>query len=287
MYPFIKPAYLELSVDQRKELCSLSYRIHSALKPWNPSAKQTVLELLDQVIQSYAVIAKDISRYRDELAENNPLVWVPSSVLDFMRAYFNQFFIVRDRNLCLPKLDDKVVEEEKEHPARIIYHHSQDMSKGKIKAIMEETWWVVRVKSEYRMCRLTFDRGEYWEMVAYQGGKILNPQYRFPKYDNRVIYEFKEHITPDMFDSKIKEAIAIRKESLLSQANVMLEQFETVIIARHLTGGTLVGGVEMEDEDNWYLDTYDETGAHIFYDDARWVLEKKSRCTVVQILKRK
>ena len=67
----------------------------------------------------------------------------------------------------------------------------------------------------------------------------------------------------------------------------MLKDFEVVLIARHPTGGTLVGGVVKEDEVNWYLDTYNENGDHIFYGDKVWVLEKKSRCTVVQTLRKK
>ena len=75
--------------------------------------------------------------------------------------------------------------------------------------------------------------------------------------------------------------------ALQKQAQELLLRYDTVLIARHLTGGTLVGGVEEEDDTYWYLDTYNEHGEHIFYGDNRWNLDKKSRCTVVQILRRK
>ena len=289
MYPFVKSWYRELDIDQRKELCSCSYRISRSLKPWTPSAKQTVMELLDEVMRLFPFIKRDLGTCRDELEENNPITTIPFSILDCLRSYFNQFYVVKDRKLCLPVIDSKPTVPTIQPNTQVQTQTTAATKKtrSKSRAITEETWWVVRVKNDYRMCRLTFDRGEYWEMVEYIGGKVHNAQYRFPKYDNRVIYEFKEHITPDMFADKINEAVSIRKAALLKQAQVLLLRFDTVLIARHLTGGTLVAGVEDEDDIYWYLDTYNEHGEHIFYGDKRWELEKKSRCTVVQILKRK
>ena len=280
MYPFVKPLYMAMEVDQRKELCSCSYRISTALKPWTPNVKQTMMELLDQVMNLCPFIKRDLGTCRDELAENNPLTTVPFSVLDCIRAYFDQFYVVKERKLCLPTVQPNTQVQTQTTAATT-------QTRSKLRAITEETWWVVRVKNDYRMCKLTFDRGEQWEMIEYIGGKVHNAQYRFPKYDNRVIYEFKEHITPAMFADKINEAVAIRKAALLRQAQELLLRFDTVLIARHLTGGTLVAGVEDEDDTYWYLDAYNEHGEHIFYGDNRWELEKKSRCTVVQILKRK
>ena len=291
MYPFVKPAYLELSVDQRKELCSHSYRIATAIQPWTAAAKQKVMELMDKAMTLCPFIRKDLTSLYKELEENNPLMTIPFSVLHCIRAYFEQFYVVKEKKLCLPAVGTVNASKVEKPQVQVqTQQHTQSTpttTRSKIRAITEETWWVVRVKNEYRMCKLTFDRGEYWEMVEYQDGRVLNPQYRFPKYDNRVIYEFKEHITPAQFEDKIKEAVQIRKAALLAQAQDMLLRFDTVIIARHLTGGTLVGGVEEEDDTNWYLDTYNEHGEHIFYGDNRWELDKKSRCTVVQILKRK
>lgn len=276
MYPFVRSHYLDIDIDGRKELCSASYKICTNLKAWTPNGKSLGLELLDKMMQVHQFIRRDLATVRDELAMYNPLTTKPCSLIDIVSAYFEQFYILKDQKLYMPAIVIPEAKPEPEAPA-----------KPKIRAITEETWWVVRVKNDYRMCKLTFDRGEYWEMVEYKDMKVHNPQYRFPKYDNRVIYEFKEHIVPTMFAEKISEAVRIRKEALLKQANSMLEKFDTVIIARHLTGGTLVGGVEQEDTDNWYLDTYNEHGEHIFFGDTRWVLDKKSRCTVVQILRRK
>jgi hypothetical protein len=289
MYPFVKPAYNALSVDQKKELCSLSYRISTALKPWTPNSKTTVLELIEKVKAVCPYTANDLNYAVKDIEQNNPLLEVPATILDFLKAYCNQFFRVVERNLCLPIVESNVVAKPvvEEQPEPETQHYNISIKPtGRLRAITEEVWWVIRVKSEYRMCRLTFERGEYWEMIEYQAGKVLNPQYRFPKYDNRIIYEFKEHLTPDMFNEKIKEAVRVRKEALLAQANKMLKEFETVLIARHLTGGTLVGGVLKEDDTNWYLDTYNEQGEHIFYGDTVWELPKKSRCSVVQIIKR-
>lgn len=284
MYPFVKPAYAALGVDQRKELCSYSYRACTAMLPWTPKAKSTVLELLSKIIALCPAFKSDLESPTSDLEESNPLTTVPFSALDCIKSYLEQFYVVKDKKLCLPAVDAKP----KVMPKAVIQTPPATVSvKGKLKAITDETWWVVRVKNDYRMCKLTFDRGEYWEMVEYINGKVHNPQYRFPKYDNRVIYEFKEHITPAMFKEKIEEAIAIRKAALLKQAQELLLQYDTVLIARHLTGGTLVGGVEAEDDTYWYLDTYNEHGEHIFFGDNRWELEKKSRCTVVQILRRK
>lgn len=289
MYAFVRPLYLAMDVDQRKELCSCSYRISTALKSWTPNAKQTVMELLDRVMNLFPFIKRDMGTCRDELVENNPLDTVPFSVLHCLQSYFDQFYIVKERKLCLPVINSKpkVLTIQPNTQVQTQTTAATTQTRSKLRAITEETWWVVRVKNDYRMCRLTFDRGEYWEMVEYIGGKVHNAQYRFPKYDNRVIYEFKEHITPDMFEDKINEAVSIRKAALLKQAQVLLLSFDTVLIARHLTGGTLVAGVEDEDDTYWYLDAYNEHGEHIFYGDNRWELEKKSRCTVVQILKRK
>lgn len=293
MYPFVKPAYLELSIDQRKELCSHSYRICTAIEPWTAAAKQKIVELMDKVMTLCPFVSRDMFLPYKEVEECNPLVTVPFSTLHCIRSYFEQFYVVREKKLCLPAVGaPKIPTVEKPQVQVQTQQHTQTAStvsatRSKLRAIKEETWWVVRVKNEYRMCRLTFDRGEYWEMVEYQDGRVLNPKYRFPKYDNRVVYEFKEHITPEHFEEKIKEAVQIRMTALLRQAQDMLLRFDTVIIARHLTGGTLVGGVESADDTNWYLDTYNEHGEHIFYDDNRWELAKKSRCTVVQILRRK
>lgn len=293
MYPFVKPAYLELSIDQRKELCSHSYRICTAIGHWTATAKQNIVELMDKVMTLCPFIRRDMFSPYKEVKEHNPLMTVPLSTLHCIRSYFEQFYLVREKKLCLPVVSDvRVLKDEKPQIQAQTQQHTQSTftpstARSKLRAIKDETWWVVRVKNEYRMCRLTFDRGEYWEMVEYQDGRVLNPQYRFPKYDNRVVYEFKEHITPAQFDDKIKEAVQIRMSALLRQAQDMLLRFDTVIIARHLTGGTLVGGVEDEDDTNWYLDTYNEHGERIFYGDNRWELAKKSRCTVVQILKRK
>lgn len=284
MYPFVRNCYRALTIDQRKELCSASYRICTSLNPWTASSKSKVLELLKQVTALCPFIKKDLVGVEEEISKTNPLLRVPVSVLNCVKDYFSQFYVVRDRTLCLPKLEgnDKVAET-KANPSS----SAPSSSSRKIKAITEETWWVVRVKNEYRMCRLTFDRGEYWEMVEYQGKKVHNPQYRFPKYDNRVIYEFKEHLTPDMFADKITEAVKIRREALRAQANRMLDQFEVVLIARHTEKGTLVGGVEREDENYWYLDTYTEDGEHLFFGENIWKLDKKSRCTVLQTVRRK
>ena len=291
MYPFVKPAYLELSIDQRKELCSHSYRICTAIQPWTAAAKQKVMELMDKAMTLCPFIRKDLSSSYKELEENNPLTTIPFSILHYIHAYFEQFYVVKEKKLCLPAVGttnaSKVEKPQVQVPTQQHTQTAPSTTRSKLRAITEETWWVIRVKNEYRMCKLTFDQGEYWEMVEYQDGRVLNPQYRFPKYDNRVIYEFKEHITPAQFEDKIKEAVQIRKAALLRQAQDMLLRFDTVIIARHLTGGTLVGGVEEEDDTNWYLDTYNEHGEHIFYGDNRWELNKKSMCTVVQILKRK
>lgn len=276
LYPFVRCHYALIDTDSRKELCSTSYKICAALKLWNANSKQSALELIEKMMQTYEFIRRDLITVYTELATYNPLTHRPGSLIDIVSAYFNQFFILRDQKLYMPAITTPAPKVEE-----------STTPKPKIRAITEETWWVVRVKNEYRMCRLTFDRGEYWEMVEYKDMKVHNPQYRFPKYDNRVVYEFKEHLSPSMFAEKISEAVRIRKEALLKQANLMLESFNTVIIARHLTGGTLVGGVEEEDADNWYLDTYNEHGEHIFFGDTRWCLDKKSRCTVVQILKRK
>lgn len=280
MYPFVKPAYEAMSVDQRKELCSHSYRISTALKLWTPKSKQLVLELMDKAMALGSFIKRDLGTCRDEIAENNPLTTIPFSVLDCVRAYFDQFYVVRERKLCLPAINHKP-------NSQALTQAATTQINAKVRAITEETWWVIRVKNDYRICRLTFDRGNYWEMVEYIGNKVHNSQYRFLKHDNRIIYEFREHITPDMFADKINEAITIRKNALLKQAQELLLRFDTVLIARHPTGGTLVAGVEDEDDTYWYLDTYNEHGEHIFYGDNRWELEKKSRCTVVQTLKRK
>ena len=286
MYPFVRPAYLGLSIDQRKELCSSSYRICTAIEPWTAAAKQKIVELMDKVMILCPFIRKDMSLPYKEVEECNPLTTVPFSTLHCIRSYFAQFYIIRDKKLCLPAVSSPKVEKPQVQPQTQQHTQPAVTTRSKLRAIKEETWWVVRVKNEYRMCRLTFDRGEYWEMVEYQDGRVLNPQYRFPKYDNRVVYEFKEHITPAQFKEKIAEAVQIRMSALLRQAQDMLLRFDTVIIARHLTGGTLVGGVEEEDDTNWYLDTYNEHGEHVF-GDSRWELCKRSRCTVVQILKRK
>ena len=286
MFVFLRAGYSGLSLETKKELCSESYRIVSALSTWTSNAKIRVLEGLDKAIKLFPAIKQDIEGSRNELQENNPLVWEPKSVIDYLRSYFGQFYKVKEGKLYLPVLNTPIKEEPTVQPSKpVITQHIT--SKPKVKAIVEETWWVIQVKGEYRMCRLTFDRGVYWEMVEYQGTRVLNPKYRFPKYDNRVVYEFKEHITPPMFADKIKEAVAIRREALLKQARKMLQQFDTVIIARHLTGGTLVGGVEQEDSDKWYLDTYNENGEHIFFGDNRWELAKTSRYSVVEILRRK
>lgn len=291
MYSFVKPAYLELSIDQRKELCSHSYRICTAIKPWTAAAKQKIVELMDKVMILCPFVREDMSLSYKEVNECNPLMTIPFSALHCIHSYFSQFYVVKEKKLCLPAVSTaREVEKPQVFVPTRQYAQSDftvSTTHSKLRAITEEIWWVVRVKNEYRMCRLTFDRGEYWEMVEYQDGRVLNPKYRFPKYDNRVVYEFKEHITPEQFEEKIKEAVQIRRTALLRQAQDMLLRFDTVIIARHLTGGTLVGGVEDEDDTNWYLDTYNEHGEHIFYDDNRWELAKKSRCTVVQILKRK
>lgn len=286
MFVFLKAGYTGLNIEAKKELCSESYRIVTALATWTSNAKLRVLEGLDKAIKLFPAIKNDIEGSQKELQENNPLFREPKSVIDYLKSYFGQFYKVKDGKLYLPVLNTPIKEEPKVQPSKpVITQHTS--SKPKIRAIVEETWWVIRVKDEYRMCRLTFDRGTYWEMVEYQGKRVLNPKYSFPKYDNRVIYEFKEHITPEMFADKIKEAVAIRKERLLKQAQELLRRYDKVLIARHLTGGTLVGGVEEEDENNWYLDTYDENGQHIFYGDNRWELPKKSRCTVVETLRRK
>lgn len=287
MYPFVKPAYLNLNVDQRKELCSYSYKICSDMFPWSIAGRQKMLELIDKAIEVCPAIKKDLSTLCKELNDYNPLTTIPYSILHSIRVYFEQFYTVRDKKLYLPSVPSKSEVNQISERTSTTQAPRTLTTSCKLKAIVEETWWVVRVKTEYRMCKLTFDRGEYWEMVEYQNGKVHNPQYRFPKYDNRIVYEFKEHITPDMFPAKIEEAVQIRKAALLRQAEEMLLRFDTVIIARHLTGGTLVGGVESEDDTYWYLDTYNEHGEHIFYGDNRWELDKKSRCTVVQILKRK
>lgn len=288
MYPFTKPAYQALEADQRKELCSLSYRICSATRNWSPNTKPALLELLSKAMQLGRFIYRDLHTSYEELQEINPITRVPGSILEYVRSYFGQFYIVRDKKLCLPPCENNSKEPVPQIRTEAhVYTQPATTASGKIKAITEETWWVIRVKNSYRMCKLTFDRGEYWEMVEYVGGKVHNPQYRFPKYDNRVIYEFKEHLTPDMFEDKIKEAVEIRKAALTQQAHKLLSRYRTVIIARHLTGGTLVGGVEDEDDTNWYLDTYTEQGERLFFGENRWVLNKNSRCTVVLILKRK
>lgn len=280
MYPFVKPAYTAMEVEQKKELCSNAYRICSNLSPWTPNTKQTVLDLLSKVMTAFPFIRRDIEPAVDELRRYNPLLVIPCSVVECIRSYFKQFYVIKERKLCLPQIrsDNQI----KAKPTI-----SSSASKPTVKAILEETWWVVRVKNDYRICRLTFDRGEYWEMVEYQGVKVHNPQYRFLKSDNRVIYEFKEHITPDMFKAKIEEAVQTRKNALLAQAQEMLLRFDTVLIARHPEKGALVGGVEDEDDRYWYLDTYNEHGEHIFFGDGRWELEKKGRCVVIQILRRK
>lgn len=283
LYPFVRPAYLALETGQRKELCSNSYKICTALSSWTARSKQTVLDLMNKVMTAFSFIHQDLSTVYDELEESNPIQTIPYSVIDCVRAYFEQFYVIKGRKLCLPSVSGVSSSQPASAPAIT----TQPKTKAKVRAITEEIWWVVRVKNEYRMCKLTFDRGEYWEMVEYQGGKVHNPQYRFPKYDNRVVYEFKEHITPSMFSDKIAEAVQIRRTALLKQAQELLLRYDTVLIARHLTGGTLVGGVEEEDDTYWYLDTYNEHGERIFYGDTRWNLEKKSRCTVVQILRRK
>lgn len=290
MYPFVRCAYLKLDTDSKKELCSYSYRLCATTTTWNPSNKQAFLELFDKILSIYSFIKKDIGTLRHDIESCNPVVRVPSSAIQCIRSYFQQFYTIKERKLCLP-----IVETETKKALEVVPQttHTSEAVKTvtgaptKIRAITEETWWVIRVKNDYRMCKLTFDRGEYWEMVEYHKGKVHNPRYKFPKYDNRIVYEFKEHLVPAVFDAKIQEAISIRKAALTEQAQKMLSQFEVVLIARHLTGGTLVGGVEAEDENYWYLDTYNEKGEHIFYGDNRWKLEKKSRCTVLQTLKRK
>lgn len=291
MYPFVKAEYITLDVDKRKEICSLSYRICTATATWTAQSKQKILELLESAMESWSVIRRDLGSSYEELQNYNPIVWVPSSILEYIRVYFSQFYTIKDKHLCLPSVQ-AVRKPEVPKPVvqpKLAASDTRTATKStpKVKAILDEVWWVVRVKSEYRMCRLTFDRGEYWEMVAYKGTKVQDPRYKFPKYDNRVVYEFREHITPDMFDVKIAEAVQIRKAALQAQAQKLLLRYDTVLIARHLTGGTLVGGVEEETDTCWYLDTYNEQGDHVFYGDSRWELEKKSRCTVVQILRRK
>lgn len=283
MYPFVKPGYNSLSVDQRKELCSYSYRICAAMEPWSPKAKDTILELLDKVMVLGKFLKNDLESLRSEIAETNPLERKPTSVLQSIRCYLIQFYVIKDKKLHLPTSESKpeIIQNTQ------IQSQTKESSVGKLRAIKEEVWWVVRVKNDYRMCRLTFDRGEYWEMVEYVGLKVHNPKYKFPKYDNRVIYEFKEHITPDMFADKIQEAVEIRKAALLKQAEILQDTYATVLIARHPTGGTLVGGVIKEDIDNWYLDAYNEQGERILLGDTCWKLEKKSRCTVLQIIRRK
>lgn len=287
MYPFVKPMYRALDVTQRKELCANSYKICSATLNWTAATKHKVLELMNKSMQSFPFIKNDIGSCYDELDESNSLIRIPFSAIHCVRSYFEQFYVIKDKKLCLPKLpiQDKPRGEIASYGSRTSAQTASAYTK--VKAITEEIWWVIRVKTSYRMCRLTFDRGEWWEMVEYQNGKVHNPRYKFPKYDNRVVYEFREHITPDKFDAKIEEAVQIRKAALLRQAEDMLLRFNTVIIARHPTEGTLVGGVEEEDDTYWYLDTYNEHGEHIFFGDNRWELVKKSRCAVVQILRRK
>ena len=289
MFVFLKGGYAALSTDDKKALCSEAYRIVSALSTWTSNTKLRVIEGLDKAAALFPAIKNDIEGSKKELQENNPLFREPKSVIDYLKSYFAQFYKIKEGKLYLPVVDTPVKQEAPKptvQPSKpIITQHVA--GRPKIRAIVEEIWWVIRVKDEYRMCRLTFDRGTYWEMVEYQGKRVLNPKYSFPKYDNRVVYEFKEHITPEMFADKIKEAVAIRKERLLKQAQELLRRYDKVLIARHLTGGTLVGGVEEEDENNWYLDTYDENGQHIFFGENRWELAKKSRCTVVETLRRK
>lgn len=280
MYPFVKSVYKNIEVEDRKLLCSYSYKVCSALKQWTIPGRQTATEYLDKIIEKFEFIKKDLANSRAELGEFEPPFSIPAATINYIRNYLEQFYVIRDAKLVLPKIDAPVKDSKP-----VISMTS--VGKPKVRAILEEIWWVIRVKDEYRMCRLTFDRGAYWEMVEYQGTDVLNPQYRFPKYDNRIVYEFREHIVPEMFKAKIAEAVRIRKEALTAQAEKMLEVYDTVLIARHLNAGTVVGGVEAEDENNWYLDTYDEDGEHLFYGDNRWVLDKKSRCTVVQILRRK
>lgn len=287
MFPFVRCWYVKLDVDQKKVLCSTSYKIVASLWPWSVGAKQKVLGLLNQVMSSHAFIYTDVATTYKEIESCNPVTTVPGSAIDFIKCYFSQFYVIRNQKLCLPSLQESVPKIPENAMQIISQNRQESVSSKKVVPISEETWWVIRVKNDYRMCRLTYDRGDIWEMIEYQNGKISNPHYKFPKYDNRVIYEFKEHITPSMFQDKIEFAVQTRKAALLKQAHELLLRFDTVIIARHLTGGTLVGGVEEEDDSNWYLDTYNEHGEHIFYGDDRWNLSKKSRCTVVEILRRK
>lgn len=280
MYPFVKSHYLALDVEQRKVLCSSSYKIVAALKPWSASGKQKVMELLKQLMGSHKFILSDMSTAYDDIDSTNPVTTIPYSVLEYIECYFKQFYVVKNQKLCLPNLNAP-------NSVGKVPDKADASVRTKAVPITEETWWVIRVKNDYRMCRLTYDRGDYWEMIEYEGGKVGNPHYKFPKYDNRVVYEFKEHITPSMFSEKIGFAVQTRMAALQKQAQELLLRYDTVLIARHLTGGTLVGGVEEEDDTYWYLDTYNEHGEHIFYGDNRWNLDKKSRCTVVQILRRK
>lgn len=287
MYPFVRPAYMKLTVDQQKELCSFAYQACSVINQWSVTTRQKIIGFLDKIMVMSPAFTDDLGRAYADIVANNPLEFTPSAIIKFVRTYLEQFFTIRDKKLCLPRFQKELpinqppLQEESKSTATI------SQPTHRIRAIVEETWWVVRVKNEYRMCKLTFDRGDYWEMVEYKDSKVHNPQYRFPKHDNRVVFEYKEHLTPAMFKDKINEAVQSRKAALLQQAHDMLLRFDTVLIARHPTGGTLVGGVEAEDDTNWYLDTYDEHGEHIFYDDTRWELDKKSRCTVLQILRRK
>lgn len=286
MFPFVRSKYQGLSVDDRKELCSAAYRIWSGCKDWTNATKASVLGTMQTVTAKHKFIEEDTYQIVQTLRSSNPVLECPIIDLQVLMHYFAQFFVIKDRKLYLPVIREssRVVPDRSTTPDT----NNTGSSRPKIKAVTEETWWVIRVKNSYRMCRLTLDRGEYWEMVEYDdNGKVKNAQYRFPKYDNRVVYEYKEHITPNMFESKIKEAVEIRKEALRKQAMAMLERYSTVLIARHLTGGTLAAGIVDEDDTYWYLDAYTEKGDPVFIGDNRWELEKRSRCTVVEVLRRK
>ena len=149
MYPFVKPAYLELSIDQRKELCSHSYRICTAIQPWTAAAKQKVMELMDKAMTLCPFIRKDLSSSYKELVENNPLTTIPFSILHCIRAYFEQVYVVKEKKLCLPAVGTTNASKVEKPQVQVqTQQHTQttpSTTRSKLRAITEETWWVVRV----------------------------------------------------------------------------------------------------------------------------------------------
>lgn len=275
MYAFVRPAYAALDTEEKKELCATSYRVCKEIFPWDSKSQVKIINLLSDLFSSFAFIRRDIEELYTELKSCKAESEVPYSVIESIRAYFQQFYQIKDKKLYLPTIAPK---------KKVA---TQEVKKVNRIPVEEEIWWVIRVKNTYRICQVMFDRGDSWEVAIYQNDELQNARYRIFKNDNRVIYVFKEHITPEEFDSKIAEAVRIRKAALEKQALHLIQSYRKVLIARHTTFGTIACGVVSEDPDFWYLEGYTESGEKVLSDDTLWKVDKKSHCTVLKIYRKK